>query len=128
MARIEHFAIFADDLEVLKSFYVDAFGLRVVLDNSRAPIRGFFLADDHATVLEIIERPPSSGAGDTRYLCHVAVWVDDYAKAKKAIEARGIAFESDTEVDSAEVKTGFFRDPDGNRCQIVWRATPLTTR
>ena len=72
MSRIEHFAIFADDLESLRAFYEEAFGLRVVVDNSRAPIAGYFLADDASTYLEIIARPKGTAAADTRYVCHVA--------------------------------------------------------
>ena len=46
MTRIEHFAVFGNDLARLKDFYVDVLGLRVIVDNSQAPVRGYFLADD----------------------------------------------------------------------------------
>src|SRR5262245_40126457 len=121
MPRIEHFAIFAADLERTKDFYLEALGLRVLLDNSRAPIRGYFLGDDRGVALEVIERPPDVPAVSTRHVCHAAFLVDDYAEAKRALEARLVVFEPDTEVDTDAVKTGFFHDPDGNRCQIVWR-------
>jgi glyoxylase I family protein len=125
MARIEHFAIFAADLEGVRRFYETAFGLRVILDNSRAPVRGYFLADDAGTALEIIERPVGVPAPDTRYSCHTAFAVDDYSAARRALEAQGVRFETDTEVISDTFRTGFFSDPDGNRCQIVWRSRPL---
>jgi glyoxylase I family protein len=125
MARIEHFAIFARDLDRLRDFYVGALGLRVVVDNSRAAVRGYFLADDHGGVLEIVERPGSEPAPDTRHVCHTAFYVDDYARARADLERRGVRFEGDTEVQNNEVRTGFFLDPEGNRCQIVWRGRPL---
>jgi glyoxylase I family protein len=125
MARIEHFALFADDLDSLRRFYEDAFGMRVVLDNSKAPVRGYFLADDGGSVLELIERPGGVPAADTRYVCHTAFWVEDYPAAKAALERRGVVFETDTEVRTAAIQTGFFNDPEGNRCQIVWRSSPL---
>lgn len=125
MARIEHFAIFGADLEALRAFYEGAFGLSVIVDNSRAPIRGYFLADGSGTVLEIIERPSHVPASPTRHVCHTAFLVDDYDRARADLEARGVAFERDSEVDTDAVRTAFFDDPDGNRCQIVWRRQPL---
>src|SRR3989442_1247800 len=86
MSRIEHFAIFAADLEALRAFYEEALGLRVIVDNSRAPIRGYFLADDGGSVLEIIARPAGVPAADTRYVCHTAFLVDDYAAARAALQ------------------------------------------
>jgi glyoxylase I family protein len=125
MARIEHFALFAADLPRLRAFYEEAFGLRVVADNSRAPVPGYFLADDRGTMLEIIGRPADVPGVSTRYVCHAAFWVDDYASARVALERRGARFEVETVVDNDQMKTAFFDDPEGNRCQIVWRARPL---
>jgi len=125
MSKIEHFAIFAHDLDALRDFYTEVFGLRVLLDNSRAPVRGYFLTDDAGSVIEIIERPPHEPAPPTRYGCHVAMWVDDYDAMRHALEARGASFETETEVHSETFRTGFFADPAGNRTQIVWRARPL---
>ena len=68
MATIEHFALFAADLDGLRRFYEEAFGLRTIVDNSRAPIPGYFLADDSGTVLEIIGRPEGVPAADTRFV------------------------------------------------------------
>lgn len=125
MAAIEHFAIFTDDLETLRAFYETTFDLRVIIDNSRAPIRGYFLADDRGTALEIIERPPNTPAPNTRYGCHTAFVVDDYPAARRRLESQGLRFEPDTEVVTDTFRTAFFNDPAGNRCQIVWRDRPL---
>lgn len=125
MSRIEHFALFADDLESLRAFYAGTMGLHVVLDNSRAPVPGYFLADDGGSVLELIQRPAGAPGADTRFVCHVAFTVNDYPSARSDLEGRGATFEADTEVLADDFKTGFFRDPAGNRCQIVWRSRPL---
>lgn len=127
MARIEHFAVFAGDLERTKDFYVDVLGLRVVVDNSRALVAGYFLGDDGGVALEVIRRPEGEPAAETRYVCHAAFLVDDYEAARTALVARGVAFEAETAVENESMRTEFFRDPDGNRCQIVWRARPLGT-
>jgi glyoxylase I family protein len=125
MAHIEHFALFADDLESLRDFYTEALGLRVVADNSKAPVAGYFLADDSGCMLEIIERPPGTRKGSTRFLCHAAFLVDDYDLARADLEMRGAVLETETDVETGELRTSFFADPDGNRLQIVWRDRPL---
>lgn len=125
MTRIEHFAIFGANLEVLRDFYVDVLRLRVIVDNSKAPVRGYFLADDRGVSLEIIERPPGQPGADTRYVCHTAFLVDDYPEFRRSLIARGLPVEEGTEIHSDTFKTCFFRDPEGNRFQIVWRSTPL---
>lgn len=125
MSRIEHFALFADELEKLRAFYTETMGLRVVLDNSRAPVPGYFLADDGGSVLEIIARPAEAAAVNTRFICHVAFTVEDYAATRASLERQGARFEADTEVVNDDFRTGFFQDPAGNRCQIVWRSRPL---
>ena len=57
-----------------------------------------------------------------RWVCHFAFWTDNYQKTRAELEAQGIVFETDTAVDNESIKTAFFDDPAGNRCQIVWRA------
>lgn len=125
MSKIEHFAIFTHDLDALRDFYTEVFGLRILLDNSLAPVRGYFLTDDAGSVIEIIERPPHQPPPPTRYTCHVALWVDDYDSVRRSLEDRGAIFEEDSEVRSDSFRTGFFADPAGNRTQIVWRSRPL---
>lgn len=125
MARIEHFALFCEDLDALRDFYVEAMGLRVIVDNSAAPVRGYFLADDRGTALEIIARPGGTPPPPTRYACHAAFLVEDYDVAKAGLVARGARFEADTEILGDAFRTGFFDDPAGNRTQIVWREKPL---
>lgn len=124
MARIEHFALYAADAPALKDFYVDAFGLRVIVDSGGTP-PGYFLADDRGMALEIIGRPEGQSNAHQRWVCHVAFWVDDFAAVRSALEARGLEFEADTLVNSPSLRTAFFNDPEGNRCQIVWREPPL---
>ena len=125
MSKIEHFAVFTNDLETLKLFYTETFGMKVIVDNSKAPVAGYFLADDAGAIVEIIARPARTPAPDTRYACHIAFLVGDYEASRKAMQARGAKFETETEVANEAMKTGFFNDPAGNRVQIVWRALPL---
>jgi glyoxylase I family protein len=124
MSKIEHFAVYAEDPRALKDFYVDVFGLRVVVDSGGNP-PSYFLADDRGNALEVLGRPPGSPDVNQRWVCHLAFWVDDVPAKRAELERLGFAFESETLVDNDDSKTGFFKDPGGNRCQIVWRRRPL---
>lgn len=125
MSRIEHAAIFAEDPSKLKDFYARAFGLRVVLDNGQGAPPGYFLGDDHGTMLEIIGRPPGVEGVNQRYVSHVAFVVEDVAAKRIELEGLGLAFEADTVVDNDSMITAFCDDPAGNRIQIVRRKKPM---
>jgi len=124
-SSIEHIALFADNLEASRDFFIRFFGMRVVLDNSKAPVRGYFLANEGGSILEVIERPKGQTNANQRYVCHVAFAVEDVLETRRQIEAEGLVFETDTVVDTPEFHTMFFRDPEGNRIQILKRLNPL---
>ena len=125
MTRLEHFAIYARNLEALKDFYVETMGLKVVHVGDGNPPGGYFLADDHGGAIEIIALPEGQSNVNQRWVCHLAFWVDDVAAKRAELEQRGLVFEADTVADNDEIKTAFFNDPEGNRCQIVWRRQRL---
>jgi glyoxylase I family protein len=124
MSRIEHFAVYADDPTALKDFYVDVFGMRVIVEGGGSP-PGYFLADDRGMALEVLGRPSGETGVNQRWVCHLAFWVEDVPARRAELERKGFVFETETLVDTDELKTAFFRDPGGNRCQIVWRRRPL---
>jgi glyoxylase I family protein len=127
MSRIEHFAIYATETTSLKDFYVESFGLRVIVQNQDTP-PGYFLSDEGGMALEIIGRPRGESALNQRWTCHLAFVVEDVAAIRAALERRGIVFETETAVHTSTMQTAFFNDPEGNRCQIVWREPPLGKR
>jgi glyoxylase I family protein len=88
---------------------------------------GFFLVDDQGMAIEIIGRPPGTSGANQRWVCHLAFSVDDVAVKRAELEGLGVVFETETAVDKDEMKTAFFNDPAGNRCQIVWRRRRLGT-
>lgn len=121
MANIEHFAIYAEDSVALKNFYVQTFGMKVASESKGSP-PSYFLIDGQGMAMELIHRPPGMEGANQRWVCHFAFWTGDYPKTHAELEALGIVFEIETAVDNDSLKTAFFNDPAGNRCQIVWRA------
>ena len=124
MSRIEHFAVYADNPTTLKDFFVHALGLHVIVENAGPP-PAYFLADDHGMALEVLHRPQEESGANQRWICHLAFWVDDFVTTKNQLDQIGIVFEDETMVETDELKTAFFKDPAGNRCQIVWRRWKL---
>jgi glyoxylase I family protein len=126
MSAIEHTAIYAADATALKDYYVETFGMKVLLEGGGDP-PGYFLGDDRGRAIEIIGRPAGKTGSNQRWVCHMAFWVDDFEAAYQAFQQRGVVFETDTYVDNESIRTAFFPDPEGNRLQIIWRKTPLGT-
>jgi len=126
MPQLEHFAIYAADSTALADFYVRVFGMRVAVKSGGDP-PAFFLVDDQGMAIEIIGRPPGTSGANQRWVCHLAFSVDDVAAKRAELERLGSVFETDTLVDTDDMKTAFFNDPAGNRCQIVWRRRRLGT-
>jgi glyoxylase I family protein len=124
MSRIEHFAVYAADPTALAQFFVKALGLHQIVANPGPP-PAYFLADDHDMALEVLARPEGETAVNQRWICHLAFWVDDFVTTRDQLASLGIVFEEETLVETDEIKTAFFKDPAGNRCQIVWRRREL---
>lgn len=127
MPNIEHFAIYGDDPHALKAFYEDVLGMRTVLANPNGNPAGYFLADDRGGALEVIGRPDGARGVNQRYVCHIAFVVpaEEFDATIDRLKALGHTFEAETVVDTPQMRTAFFNDPEGNRVQIVWRASPL---
>ena len=87
MARIEHVAIYAADSTALADFYVQTFGLKVVLVSNDTP-PGYFVADDKGTAIEIIPRPAGESNVNQRWICHLGLVVDDVAATQAKLEAQ----------------------------------------
>jgi glyoxylase I family protein len=126
MPQLEHFAIYATDSAALADFYIRVFGMRIALKSGGDP-PGFFLVDEQGMAIEIIGRPTGTPGVNQRWVCHVAFSVDNVHAKRGELERLGLVFETDTVVDTDEMKTAFFNDPAGNRCQIVWRKRRLGT-
>ena len=88
MSQIEHFAIYADDSTALKDFYVGAFGLHVIFESGGDP-PAYFLADDHGMAIEVLGRPPGNSGVNRRWVCHLALWVDDVPGKRAELERTG---------------------------------------
>ncbi|RIK44666.1 MAG: hypothetical protein DCC58_07920 [Chloroflexi bacterium] len=106
------------------AFYTDVFGWEV-LRQIHPPLPATqitFVSDRHGSRLEILtsDGPPID---DPAHLAF-AVPIAGYPALKAKLEAAGVVFDVER-TNSAGDTMAFFRDPAGNRAQLVGRLTPL---
>ena len=118
LKRIHHAAIICSDYAVSKHFYVELLGLTVLAENFRAARQSYKLDlalpdGGQIELFSFSDAPERPSYPEARGLRHLAFVVDDVAKAKQLLEAKGIAME-DIRIDEyTQRRFVFFADPDG---------------
>lgn len=118
LKRIHHAAVICSDYAVSKRFYTEILGLRVVAEDYRAQRKSYKLdlALPDGSQIELFsfpESPPRASYPEALGLRHLAFAVDDVARCKADLEAKGIPVEPiRTDEHTGRLFT-FFADPDG---------------
>ena len=123
---IEHIAIVAADSEALARWYCDVLGFEMILGNDES--RTYFVRLAGGGILEFLpsnDRTRPDGADDDAGIRHIALSVDDFDSACRALESRGAAFVGPYRETSAGTRFNFLADPEGNLLQIVYRPESL---
>ncbi len=126
--RIEHIAIWADDLELLRDFYVKYFGMKSNSKyvNAKRGFSSYFLSfENEKTRIEIMKIPgmdSPSNRGNLKGLAHIAISVG----GKEAVDALTERLRADGYTILSEPRTsgdGYYEsaiaDPEGNYVEIV---------
>jgi len=123
MTTIEHVAIFADDTVALKDWYCKNFDMKVAFESDATP-PVYFVKDADGVCIEIIPRSQPAPGIDTGLVFHLAFKTDNFDKTMKKLKENGVPLEAEVSP-FAGTRVIFFNDPEGNRCQIVWREKPV---
>ena len=131
--RIEHVALWVEDLEKVRAFYVRHFGARSgsLYENPTKGFRSFFLYFESGARLELmnsgalLREPSGTQRGDSGArlgFAHIAIIVGDDAEVDRV--ARRLAAEGVPVVDGPRrTGDGYYEavvlDPDGNRIEIT---------
>ncbi len=116
ITKLDFVAIPSQDAERSRGFYVDTLGLK---------------ADEHArfeawlgdTCLGIWEPEKVGMPFAPQKNGHLALHVEDMAKARAELEAKGVVFYGDV-MDTGVCHMSFFADPDGNDLMLHHRYAP----
>jgi len=111
--RVSWFTV--EDIEKAKKFYGDVLGLKKTFEMSGWVM--FSHADDGPSI-GLTEMPKNGETGAT-----VVLRVPDIEIAKKQLSDSGVTFDNQEEVPGI-VRLASFRDPEGNRLQIMQRLIP----
>ncbi len=118
LQRIHHVAVICSDYAVSKRFYVETLGLRVLAEHYREQRNSYKLdlALPDGSQLELFsfpDPPPRPSYPEACGLRHLAFVVEDVARCKAELEARGIAVEPVRIDEYTGRRFVFFADPDG---------------
>ncbi len=126
--RIEHIAIWAEDIELLREFYTRYFGMRYndKYVNPKRNFSSYFLSFEHArSRIELMHIPnmaSPSARGTLKGLAHLAISVG----GKEAVDALTERLRKDGYTILSEPRTsgdGYYEsavaDPEGNYVEIV---------
>jgi len=119
--RTDFVSVPVTDVERATEFYRDTLGLEQVSTGTWPEFQlgenvSLYLLDP-TNVGRRFEGPHTSG---------IALRVPDVAEARRALEAKGVAFEGET-FDSGVCHMAFFHDPDGNSLILHRRYAPPAT-
>ena len=127
IGSVEHMAIAAKDTAGLARWYCDNLGFEAVVEGGPGGI-WFVGPSGGGATIEIIPASAAQRAERARNdagWSHLAFTVADFAAARQALEARGIAFQGEPRQLDGGGWIGFFPDGEGNVLQIVQRPKPL---
>jgi catechol 2,3-dioxygenase-like lactoylglutathione lyase family enzyme len=119
---IAHLAVVTSDIDQAVDFYTGVLGFRETLrletDHSGTIV---FVSVD-GTQLELFSggqpREPGEDEGKVGYP-HVALAVDDVDAEYERLTSLGVEFDMPPTDAEAGIRLAFFRDPDGNRIEII---------
>ena len=125
--KIEHVAMYVNDLEAEKNFFVKYFNAKAgsKYSNFRNDFSNYFLKFDDGSRLEIMTRSGATDAEKTRYRTgfhHIAISVGD----RKDVDDMMKKFDADGVIVVSGARTtgdGYYEavvvDPEGNEIEII---------
>lgn len=131
MKVLEHVAVVADDPESLAGWYCEKLGFEllskgtVVLGDTE--ISYHFLGLSGGALLEILNsngKPRTRKEDDDAGIRHIAFLVEDMDASRRDLEEKGIEVGPIRELPNG-TKLTFFRDPEENILQLVYRTAPV---
>ena len=122
---IEHIAIFSQNTETLKNWYMAMFDFTQVYDNGKGT---YFLKAQDGAMLEFVTSENAATATGAKEpgIRHIAIGVgtNDFDCMVKKLYSANVEVVTEP-TDAKGVKTFFFRDIDGNVLHLIAREKPL---
>ena len=125
--KLEHIAIYTNDLERLKSFYEMYFGARAndKYHNPRTGLQTYFLSFEGGARLEIMYKPgmPEKASGQATGVAHIAFSLENKDAVDiltKRLTDNGYTLISGPRTTGDGYDESCILDPDGNEVEITF--------
>ena len=125
--KIEHLAMYVNDLEIMKEFYIKYFGATAndMYHNPRTGLQTYFLSFEEGARLEIMTRPDRVDSPKELYATGFTHLAFTLGSKEKVDEMTALMAKDGFKVLSGPRMTGdgyyesCFLDPEGNQIEIV---------
>ena len=125
ISGVEHIAIFSSTPESLRDWYTRVFGFRIVKENET---KGTYWLQAPDGMLFELKRTSENGSPESDKasgIRHIALTTDRFEEEVARLESEGVNVVSGPTVSATGGKTFFFRDPEGNIFQLIYRDRPF---
>jgi len=126
VGRIDHVALWVQDLERLRDFYVTVLGGQSGerYQNPRTGFTSYFISFGEGCRMELMQRPGlgERAPGQAHGYAHIALALDGRPSVDAAVEGlrhRGVAVESGPRVTGDGYYEAVILDPEGNRIELT---------
>jgi len=122
---VEHIAVFANDPESLRDWYARVFEFRIVKENDA---KGTFWLQAPDGMLFELKRAEKSSTDRHEKLSginHFALETDRFDDAVALLKAEAVDVLMEPTISATGGSTFFFRDPEGNIVQLIYRSQPF---
>ena len=127
MMNLDHIALYVDDLETIKDFYVRHFGARAnnKYHNSRTGLQTYFLSFEGGARLEIMQRPGVSSKASEEYplgYVHIAFKVGSVERVDeitRSLVESGCPLLNGPRMTGDGYYESLLCDPEGNLIELV---------
>lgn len=119
---VDHIAVMTTDVERAARFYTEVLGFKETFRLETPHSGTIVFVSVNGTKLELFGggKPKDPGEGEGKVgFPHVALLVDDVDAEHERLSALGVEFDTPPTDAEAGIRLAFFKDPDGNRLEII---------
>jgi len=119
---VQHVAVVTTDVERAARFYTEVLGFKESLRLETTHSGTIVFVSANGTQLELFGggKPKEPGESEGKVgFPHVALLVDDVDGEYERLKALGVEFDMPPTEAEAGIRLAFFKDPDGNRFEII---------
>ena len=123
ISGVDHVALVTTDVERAAKFYTEILGLREISRLETTHSGTLIFVGVNSTTIELFGggKPKASPKENEVGYKHICFLVDDVDAEFARLRAQAVEFDMEPATVDAGLRIAFFRDPDGNRIELMQR-------